>query len=345
MTRMPTLGPPRRRSGPGRLLLALALLAAASFVSWRVKVGRRKPSPPAAAALPPPAPAPVEAAAAAPPPSADDPLRAAGLRRASLAVEGPLERALDAQVGTTVGPPLTQVVARALAWWIAMPADLRRGDALTALFEERPGEEPLLRALRFQSHKTGRTHRVYRFQATGDRYARLYDADGRDLELRLDDAPLDDYEQVTSLLRDGRGHKGVDFRAPVGTPVKAPFDAVVARENWNVGRNGGSLELRASGGRSALFLHLSQIEPGLRVGDRVARGQPVAKSGNTGHSFAPHLHYQLMEGARVLDPFAAQKTTRRALPPSEIAGFEAEVRRLDALMEPAAAGTRQPLSR
>ena len=54
---------------------------------------------------------------------------------------------------------------------------------------------------------------------------------------------------------------------------------------------------------------------------------------NTGHSFAPHLHYQLMAGTKVLDPFAVQETHRKKLPESAKAAFTAEVARLDKLLD------------
>src|SRR5262249_42563811 len=158
--------------------------------------------------------------------------------------------------------------------------------------EERAGEEPVVHALRFQSGKLNRTFRAFRYQPAGSRFARLYQADGAEVEARLVDAPLDDYEQITSLLRDGRGHKGVDFKTPAGTPVKAPFDGVVTRRNWNVRLNGNSIEVAEAGGaRIAMFLHLSEIPTEIHLGERVKRGQVIALSGNTGHSFAPHLHY------------------------------------------------------
>ncbi len=153
-------------------------------------------------------------------------------------------------------------------------------------------------------------------------------------EEHLVDAPIDDYEQITSLLRDGRKHKGVDFKAPVGTPVRATFDGVIVRKNWNFRGNGNSLEVQESGGqgRTALYLHLSEIPKSVKVGDSVKRGQPFAKSGNTGHSFAPHLHYQLMKGATVVDPFESQKTGRQSLPSEDRSGFDGAVARFKALM-------------
>jgi murein DD-endopeptidase MepM/ murein hydrolase activator NlpD len=216
-----------------------------------------------------------------------------------------------------------------------VPGDLRSGDVVELLLSEQTGAEPIVHAVRFQSKKLARTFEAYRFQPPGAPFPRTFTRDGQELELRLEQSPLDDYEQVTSLLSDGRGHKGVDFRAPVGTPVKATFDAVIVRKNWNFSANGNCLEMREQGGNrhTAILLHLAELPHDIKVGDHVSRGQVVAKSGNTGHSFAPHLHYQLESSSgALLDPFAAQPTKRRALAAPQRVLFDAEVKRLDGLL-------------
>jgi murein DD-endopeptidase MepM/ murein hydrolase activator NlpD len=233
------------------------------------------------------------------------------------------------------------VVTRTLVWWVSVPGDLRRGDTVDVLFSERQGAEPLLHAVRFRSEKAGKTFEAFRYQPTGSSFAHYYTRDGKELELRLRDAPLEDHEQVTSLLADGRGHKGIDFRTPVGSPVKATFDAVVVRRNWNFRANGNCLELKETGGagRTVFFLHLSELPADLKVGDHVSKGQLVARSGNTGYSFAPHLHYQLMtSGGALIDPFATEPTYRRALPDAEKPKFDDELKRLDALFARGAEG-------
>jgi murein DD-endopeptidase MepM/ murein hydrolase activator NlpD len=337
---MPTLGKSTRKLHPGRLAVVAAV--ACTIVAGALLVRRRPHAPPPAP--PPPVVAPPPQAVVAPspkPPTAQDILKKAGLREVSGTIDGPLETMLVKQVGKELGRPLTQVVVRALVWWLEVPADLRRGDTLEVLFEERAGEEPLVEALRIHSEKLGKTLRAYRYKAADQRFGRFYDADGQELEERLQDGPIDDYEQVTSLLRDGRGHKGIDFKTPVGTPVKAPFDGVVARKNWNFRGNGNSVEIKEAGGqrRSALFLHLSELPASVRPGMRVTRGQPVAQSGNTGHSFAPHLHYQLMSpSGQVIDPFASHKTFHRSLGAADKVGFATEQRRLDGLMNLVVAG-------
>jgi len=211
-----------------------------------------------------------------------------------------------------------------------VPQDLVKNDTLSVVYETRAGQEPLVHAVRFTSGKLGKTVEAYRYQPKGAPFARFFQADGSELEERLADAPLDSYEQITSLLRDGRRHKGVDFKTPVGTPVRATFDGVITRKNWNFRGNGNSLEIEESGGqhRTALFLHLSELPKSVQPGQRVKKGDVIAQSGNSGHSFAPHLHYQLMRGDTVLDPFDSHATTRASLAATERPAFDQAMARL-----------------
>lgn len=274
-------------------------------------------------------------------PTPADLLAQQGLRFISASITGPLESAIVKEAGPEVGPALTQVVTRTLVWWVSVPGDLLRGDKLEILFEERAGQEPLVHAVRFESAKTGKTHKAFLFKPEGEQYPRYYEPSGDELELRLKNSPMDSYEQITSLLRDGRRHKGVDFKAPEGSPVKATFDGVIRRRNWNFRGNGNSLEVVEVGGRGrkAMYLHLKEIPADMKVGSRVQRGQIIAQSGNTGRSFAPHLHYQLMQGdSKVLDPFTQHETFRASLPGAQKPSFETEVRRLESLMSGVVAG-------
>jgi len=347
--KMPVLGQPARRksSGLGWVLFLALAVAAGGYLWYR----RQRPAPPPPVAqVPVVAPAPVITApgSIAIPGVAQAPVAPpvqTGPRFLSARIDGPLEAALVQGAGTETGPALTQVVKRVLVWWLAVPADLRKGDLLEVVYEPQPGQEPLVSAVRLQSAKAGRTFEAYRFKPAGGQFARFYGPDGDDLELRLDPSPLDSWEQITSLLKDGRKHKGVDFKTPVGTPVKATFDGTITRKNWFFRGNGNSLEIASSGApyMKAIFLHLSELPRSMTVGTKVKRGEVIAHSGNSGHSFAPHLHYQLMSPSdRVLDPFDVHATKKVNLPAEDRPALTEQVTRWRSMMTTRVAASPPP---
>jgi len=262
----------------------------------------------------------------------------AQLRELSAEIRGSVARTLGEMLGRDLGDRLAQVTGRLLVWWVDPTRDLRRGDSLRILYELPEEGEPIVHALAFHSQKLGQTFEAFRYQARGEEFPRYYDRQGREVELRLENSPIERYEQITSLLRDGRGHQGMDFKAPVGVPVVAPFAAVVTRVNFNQRINGRCVEMEDAKGRRISFLHLSEVAPEMRPGARVSRGQLVGLSGNTGRSTAPHLHYQILsKSGRVLDPLKEHPTYRKSLPKSELAAFQAAVERLDRRLRLAAA--------
>jgi murein DD-endopeptidase len=304
-----------------KLALLLALLAIAGCNSL---AARLSPRPDAGKVAPPPPPPPA-------PPA--DPLAAAGLERVSLTIEGPLEKALRTSAASDIAPALDAVTGRLLAWWVDLSRDLRKGDSLDIVFQRLPNHEPQLHALRFTTTKSAQEYKAYLYKPEGARFARFYDASGAEVEERLQGGPIDDYEQVTSMLRDGRRHKGVDFKAPVGTPVKAPFDLTLNRKNWSWRGNGNCLELKDAKGRLIIFLHLSELPKTLVPGQHFKAGDVLAQSGNTGHTTAPHLHYQLMSAdGRLLDPFKEHTTFHARLDAGQMAGFTAAREKYDRML-------------
>ena len=294
-----------------------------------------------------PAPSPAKVAAPAPASQA-----VSGPRRIVVTLEGPLEESITSAVPAEDRPiasELTQVVNRLLVWSLQVARDGRKGDRLELLYTlaqagggAEPGsQEPVVEALRYTSQKLNSTIAAYHYKVPGARWARYYRPDGSELEERLVDAPTTEYDQITSLLRDGRHHKGVDFRVPVGTPVHATFDGVVERRNWNFGGNGNCLDIRdTENGRHAIFLHLEVLPKDMVPGRKVKKGEEIAVSGNSGHSFAPHVHYQLESpDHEVLDPFEVQQVRRLSLDASAKPGFDAERARLDLVLS---GGTADP---
>ena len=252
-------------------------------------------------------------------------------RALEVSISKSIAQTLGKAVGPEHGPALTQVVKRVLIWWLNPRRELYAGDRLALVYTLPPGREPVVHAVWLNAARLKKPRSAVLYRPKDSRFARWFEPNGWEVERRLVRSPIKAYEQITSLLHDGRNHRGVDFKAPVGTVVRAPFSGEVVRRNWSRRRNGICLQMRTRGGVDAYFLHLHRIARGLRPGRKIRRGQIIGWSGNTGRSSAPHLHYQLERNGRVLDPFSVHKTWRSRLPKRERNALKAELRRLTEL--------------
>ena len=226
---------------------------------------------------------------------------------------------------------LTAVFGRVFMWDLDLRRHVQQGDeVLLAWAPTEDATRPDLPIAVYKSHKLGRTLRAYRYTAPGDAFASYWNESGEEVARRLVGGPIEDYEQITSLVRDRPNHHGIDFKAPVGTDVLSPKAGTVTRVNWNTGANGGCVEVRYADGTLARFLHLSEAR--VRKGHHVKAGQVIALSGNSGNSTAPHLHYELSRGRKYLDPLEYPGTVRRQLEESALPTFRREIARLDALL-------------
>lgn len=106
-------------------------------------------------------------------------------------------------------------------------------------------------------------------------------------------------------------HGGIDFRTPTGTPILATGSGVVV----HAGRNGGygkMVEIDHGNGITTRYAHLSSVE--VRKGDHVAIGVRIGKSGSTGRSTGPHLHYEVRRNGKAADPMRFLKAAKKLKP-------------------------------
>ncbi|GMV41606.1 MAG: hypothetical protein AMXMBFR64_33220 [Myxococcales bacterium] len=267
-----------------------------------------------------------EAAAPAAAPRAPAP---AGVKVVSVAIDGTVPKSLAPHLGPLTDA-LSAEVSRLLVWDLDMRRDLRAGDRLDVVYEGDSAETIEVLALRLRSGKLGRDLEAYHFKASGDAYPSWWTPGGTEVPKRLENGPIEDYEQITSLLKDRPKHKGMDFKAPVGAAVTTPRDGVVTRTNWKHTANGNCVEVRHTDGVIAKYLHLSRTD--VQPGQTLTAGTVVGLSGNTGRSTGPHLHYQLERGKSIVDPLDYHGTTRRELPAADLAGLKAAVDRLQKLL-------------
>lgn len=97
----------------------------------------------------------------------------------------------------------------------------------------------------------------------------------------------------------GRMHNGLDFAAPIGTPIYAPADGVVTFAGWASGY-GRLVKIQHEFGIETRYAHQSRIR--VQVGQRVSRGDRIGDIGNSGRSTGPHLHYEVRVGGRPVNP-------------------------------------------
>jgi murein DD-endopeptidase len=112
------------------------------------------------------------------------------------------------------------------------------------------------------------------------------------------------------VLGGTRMHNGVDLGVPEQTPVRAVAAGVVRRASFD-DSNGGIVILDHGRGVTTLYCHNDSLLVG--AGDRVTRGQIISRSGSTGRSTGPHLHYQLELAGQPVDPFRYRVAHPRAL--------------------------------
>lgn len=244
-----------------------------------------------------------------------------------LKVQGSAAATFARELGRQDGDKISAAWARLFVWDVDLRRGIHAGDEVAALWTWDENELPIALAASLRSKGSNTALKAYRFQAPGDAFASYWTAEGVEVPRRLVGGPIEGYEQITSLLKDRPTHGGIDFKAPVGTPVTAPRDGVVTRINWNWKANGNCMEVQLADGTVAKFLHLSKNL--LKEGDNVKQGQTLAESGNTGYSTAPHLHYQLEQGGKVIDPIDYHGVERRKLEGEGLAGLQAAAAEFD----------------
>jgi murein DD-endopeptidase MepM/ murein hydrolase activator NlpD len=191
-----------------------------------------------------------------------------------------------------------------------LPADPPGGSRFTVVYERAEGRGADPGAVRLRSaalRSDAGEQRVYRYQTAGGDVA-FIDPSGRGVvPIRLL-TPVH-HVRITSpwgwrihpVLGVRLFHKGVDFGAPVGTPVYAASDGVVELIGWR-GNYGRYVRLRHSGRVETAYAHLSRFAPGLHPGSRVRSGQVIAYVGASGLATGPHLYYEVLIDRHQVNP-------------------------------------------
>jgi murein DD-endopeptidase MepM/ murein hydrolase activator NlpD len=234
-------------------------------------------------------------------------------------------------------------IAEVFSGQVDFNLDLRAGDHFEALFEKHvrdgqfAGYGPIRAAILVNADRHLQAFRVVQ----NDGSAAYFDENGDSVRQFFLPSPLPFTPRVTSgfsvrrlhpVHGVERPHLGVDYAAPIGTPVLAVASGVVVSAGLS-GASGRLIRLRHSNGYESYYLHLSAIGSRIRPGVRVAQGDVIGRVGRSGVVTGPHLDYRLSKGGVFVNPLVEV----RALSPVETIGPESrrafEATRIAAMSE------------
>lgn len=207
-------------------------------------------------------------------------------------------------------------IAEILSGEIDFHRDLRRGDHFNVVYETYTHQGNYVRAgkvLALEFVNKGESHEAIWFDqqagtSSDNTNGGYYTFAGKSLRKAFLRSPME-FTRVTSgfsrrfhpILKTWREHKGVDYGAPTGTPIRSTADGVVDFIGTQNGY-GNVVVLRHNGQYSTLYGHMSAFAPGLKKGMRVQQGEFIGKVGSTGWATGPHLHYEFKIAGNAVDP-------------------------------------------
>jgi len=217
---------------------------------------------------------------------------------------GVIENSLfDAATRAGLSDPVIMQLIHLFGWDIDFSRDIRSGDSFTVLYQKiHRQDEPITDGpiLAAEFVTPGKTYRIARFTDPSG-HTDYYTPDGRNVRKELLRAPVA-YTRISSgfsmhrmnpVLHIVRPHYGVDYAAPMGTPIMAAGDGYIVFRGPKAGF-GRCIIIRHGGGFSTLYAHMSHFRSGLHIGSRVKQEQVIGYVGESGEATGPHLHYQIM---------------------------------------------------
>jgi len=217
-------------------------------------------------------------------------------------------------------------------WDIDFALDIRKGDSFSVIYEElykddiKVSEGPILAAEFINRDKSFRSVRYELPDGNSDYYA----DNGASMRKAFLRTPLN-FTRISSkfnlsrrhpVLNTIRAHKGVDYAAPTGTPIKSSGDGTITHLS-NKGGYGKTIIINHGGTTySTLYAHLSNYARGLKKGARVKQGQTIGYVGMTGLATGPHLHYEFLVNGTHRNPLTVDLPKAESIPAELLADFK-----------------------
>ena len=218
---------------------------------------------------------------------------------------------------------------------IDFASDLRRGDRFNVVYETfwQSGEYVRTgRVLAGEFINAGKRYQSVWFDEPGSKQGGgYYSFDGKSLKKAFLKSPLE-FTRISSgfamrlhpISGQWKQHQGVDFAAPIGTPIRASGDGVIDFAGTQNGY-GNVVVIKHWNNYSTAYAHMSRFASGLRKGSKISQGDVIGYVGMTGWATGPHLHYEFRVNNQPRDPMSIDVPNGRALAATDVQRFQSIV--------------------
>lgn len=211
-------------------------------------------------------------------------------------------------------PNLANDLSEIYAWTIDF-FGLQKGDLYKAIYEKHYVGDRYIGLGRVKAASFDHDgKRIYAFYFVQHDKGDYFDENGNSLERTFLKAPLR-YTRISSrfsnsrlhpILKIRRPHHGVDYAAPIGTPVHSVGDGTVIAKGYQKRGGGNYLKIKHNGTYTTSYMHLNGYAKGMKVGRKVKQGELIGYVGKTGLATGPHLDFRFFRNGKAIDPLKVE---------------------------------------
>jgi murein DD-endopeptidase MepM/ murein hydrolase activator NlpD len=256
--------------------------------------------------------------------------------------------------GTKLPDAIVKQIVEMFSTSIDFRGDLKRGDHFNVVYETFWQDGEFVRAGRILAGEftnRGTTYQSVWFEDPQTKQGGgYYSFDGKALKKAFLKSPVE-FSRISSgfsmrvhpVSGQWKAHKGIDFPAPTGTPIRASGDGVIDFAGTQNGY-GNFVTIKHWNNYSTAYAHMSRFAPGIKKGSKVSQGDVIGYVGSTGWSTGAHLHYEFRVGGEAKDPSKMNVQAQAPLTAAELSRFKlyaADMSHRFALLQPGGStGTR-----
>lgn len=243
----------------------------------------------------------------------------------------------DSAVKAGMDPDLISELADIFGWEVDFAREVRVNDRWRLTVEQKMVKNQPVgwgAILAAEYINAGEVHQAALFRLDGEDLG-YFTPKGASLKKVFLKSPIR-YGRITStfkrrrfhpVLQVYRAHQGVDYGAPIGTPVRSVGDGTVIFAARS-GGGGNVVKIRHNSIYQTAYKHLNGYAKGIRVGARVQQGQVIAYVGNTGLSTGPHLHFEFYQSGSYIDPLGKKFPSADPVPTEHLDAFKGNAQTL-----------------